>query len=833
MLITGLVRLAAACLTLALFNSPAFGQVRSLTVRDVVSMSSFGSATLDPSGRRIVYERRGPYDTAQAFDLGHRSIWGLNELWIASVDGEGVPERLLPEREGPGLLMGAWSPAGGRLLVYRLRQGRLEAGVVEMSDRTVWWTGLAPDLPFTGSGAEWLDDDRLGLTVFPDGELPWMLRYYGGSQIETIRQWDRTTGGQVPGRTVIDTDDGAASAEVPGRQRDLVVLDVPRRTGRVIAEGQIRDWTVSPDRKRVAVLQAGAPVPILPDAVRQMGMPDRGRLSLIDLVDGTSRSGAAGLDVAPHLLRWSPDSSELLIWARQDDQVWAQGELIRVQKDGDSRIAGRADIEGVGPGADIDLLSGVRADWIGDVPVLHGWRDTTQRFDWYVLRQEGGPKAITSDLVTVPNRLSAIGASTALLFADNALWVAGPAGTSRLANGRSLAEAIPADRMKPVRLRVNAAPRQSWAMGMDQSGRLVTVEEGGRETVLEIREGSGESTVLAASQGAAVIVTREQGMETLRLSTANRTRVLDTVNPGFAALAYARPVALPHLDASGEDTRSWLFLPPGRAPSAAKGVVVLAYPGAVDDGRYVSPSTLLNGPRAALIAAEGYAVLSPSIPVGRSGSGAVAAFERSLDLAVEAMQRAQPDLPKDRMALLGHSFGGYLAVAVASRSSRYQTYIAWAPATDMAGIWGEFTPVSRVLPEEAFTLRQQMGWAEVNQGGLNGPPWADPAAYQAASPYQTASRITDPILLITADRDQVPMSQAERIFSVVNRQGGRARLVTYWGEGHTNVSPANILDVYSQIFGWLELTLSGLAITASIPDGPPTPEPNPRRPPRS
>ena len=76
------------------------------------------------------------------------------------------------------------------------------------------------------------------------------------------------------------------------------------------------------------------------------------------------------------------------------------------------------------------------------------------------------------------------------------------------------------------------------------------------------------------------------------------------------------------------------------------------------------------------------------------------------------------------------------------------------------------------------------------------------------------------------------MSQAERVFSVVNRQGGRARLITYWGEGHVNISPANILDVYDQMLRWLEETLGEVQVATVSSDADSTlvPTPLPPRP---
>lgn len=65
--------------------------------------------------------------------------------------------------------------------------------------------------------------------------------------------------------------------------------------------------------------------------------------------------------------------------------------------------------------------------------------------------------------------------------------------------------------------------------------------------------------------------------------------------------------------------------------------------------------------------------------------------------------------------------------------------------------------------------------------------------------------------------DFVTTSQSERMFSALSRLGGRARLVTYWGEEHFNWSPANIRDLYGQIFDWLETTLAAEDVTGTKP----------------
>jgi dipeptidyl aminopeptidase/acylaminoacyl peptidase len=50
----------------------------------------------------------------------------------------------------------------------------------------------------------------------------------------------------------------------------------------------------------------------------------------------------------------------------------------------------------------------------------------------------------------------------------------------------------------------------------------------------------------------------------------------------------------------------------------------------------------------------------------------------------------------------------------------------------------------------------------------------------------------------------VPISQSEEMFTALNRLGRRVRFARYWGEGHILKSPANIADMWSQLFAWFD-----------------------------
>ena len=821
-----LKRLCAAAAALVCLASPASGQApfqtdptqvttaRALSIDDILSMESFGKVSIDPTGRWLVYERRGGYDAAPQFDRGHRSIWAVTGLYLVDLGNPAPrPIPLLPATADQGVVLGPWSRTGTRLLVYRLREDRLEVGVVDLRDRSVHWTGLTPDMPLTGDFVAWRDDDRFVLTRRDDDSLPWILRFDGGSQTATTEAWRRMSGGRTPSRTVVETKAGITSAPSPARALSLVEVTASTGVVRRLLQGDVLDFALAPDGRHLAFLLKGEAIAAPTGPQRGSELLARGRLGLLDLDTG-DRLTRSALDVALHLLRWSPSSDAVLIWAREDGQAWSDGGLNSVSTDGKVAAFYSVGLDPFPNGQGIDGLRGVRADWSGATPVLYAHTSGSERFDWYALSPDRPAQSLTTALSAVPARLAASIDTGLLLFSDGGLWQSrGAAAFARLTSAKvQVSDASATDVMDPLRLQMNDAPRQDWVFGRLASGGGLMLRPGAAGTHLDTPAITGSSYTAAATPVATISLVRDRGAETLWLGRVDGMLELDAANPGFRDLAFSRPTAIPHRDRLGRETRSWLYLPVGQGARDVKGLVVMIYPGSVNSGAYIDPRSLLFGIRPELIAAAGYAVLSPAMPEsGEIGAAAAEGYVESVDLAVDATRARLPDLPTGRTAIIGHSFGGTAALAIAARSTRYQAYVAWSGVTDVTGAWGEFWPVSRALPEEGFSLQTQIGWAETGQAATGGPPWDVPDAYQASSPYLAAQTITAPVLLITGDRDFVPMSQSERVFTALHRQRKPARLVTYWGEGHFNWSPADIRDLYDQILAWLGQTLVPMA----------------------
>ena len=800
-------RLAGAMMAVAWLATGAMASSgdpdRRLTVEDLLGLEAFGRADISPDGRWAVYEKRAGYNTMTEVRLGGRSTWTIMDLWLADLKEPATPPRRLLPAEGLGLQRIAWSPDSKRLLVTRLRGQTFEYGVVTISDGAVTWTGLTPDLPLNGAGAFWASSSVLVFVVRPDGSLPLVLGYDGAATTRRAEAWERTAGAHEPSRTVIEAHGGVVSTETPEPIQRLVRYDTVTGEAKILLEARIGDFALSPDGTKAVVIRRAEQMPLGRPELLHMEDDRRHRVAIIDLESGRVVASPDDLDVAFHLLRWSPDSRGVLVWARRDGERWTEGRLGRVSVDGvDWFVRDKLD---VGTSAEV-ALSGVKADWIGASPVVYAKDDETGRRDWHLLSPDGPPRALTEELATAPTRIAAAGPDVLYAFADGAYWALTGSGVRRLMEtGANVREALVFDPILGRRLKGNEAPRRNWSPAIAEDGESLIVGENGATSFGGVA--SKDDKVVAVSAEGLLMLRSEGLSETLIRRSLAPTRNLDSINQSLSDVVLTEAQPIVHLDINGRQTTSWLFLPKGAARDI-RGVIVKVYPGWADNLARVDPLAMTYSTRPEVFVSAGYAVLSPSIPGDLSVRDRGDAYVRSADLAVDAARVAFPEAPFDRMVLWGHSFGGYATLEIATRSDRYLSYIASSGYSDMPGVWGEFDSQGRIQPENGIFFRFNQGWTEVGQGGLAAPPWSDPDLYVSSSPFLRADRIKRPILFLTADMDFAPMSQSERMFSAVLRNSGDARMVTYWGEKHVIWSPANIRDYYAQIFDWLDRTLS-------------------------
>jgi dipeptidyl aminopeptidase/acylaminoacyl peptidase len=803
-LVSVLAALAALCwATLA----PA----RPFILSDLLHEESVGRAAFDPTGRWLVVERRDPYDTLGRYDYYLQTSTALTRLLALDRHGPGQLTPLIPGAAGRGVVIGAFSPSGEHLAVYRLQDANWTLGIVDLPSRKVRWLPITPERPAYGKALQWVSDSSLLLVARPDRVAPWLVREGQVAEVALPRYWALSRDGV-----------GAQSVLGSGRYRSLRPRPAPRQllrldavSGRstVLATGELEDLEVAPDRTHVAVFEGG------PDIQSQKDGPVQGaagmsmhasRLSIVDLRTGVRATPCATCDALVHLLAWSPSGREVLAYVRDDGALWAEGRLVRIDAETgrlqptSSRIrpvvALRPDI--------------VRAGWMGEDPVVYATPEQGDRADWYRLGPEG-PINLTSGFKTAPRVLEAVNANSITIISDDALWRVGPSGAAaQLTAGPVSTVPFPSNTVA-VRTQV-AVPAGSWV----RFGRDITWVEGGQVGELLHLDGDAQRVIAGAPNAHAALLDHRDpsGQETLALATlAPKPRALAQLNSSFADVPAPRLVPISHPGPEGQPLTSWLFLPPVRSGQRAP-LLIAAYAGARwpaapfdsagEVGFEISVRTLVG---------HGYAVLIPSLPVPKGDGDPVAGLARRIESIVDAVA-ARPELADavdtQRLALWGFSYGGYTAQTVLTQSHRFRAAVSIAGLSDLVMKWESTPVVNRVAPEEGPSQNQSMGDTEIGQELMYRPPWADPGRYVRNSPVFSADRIETPLILFHGDQDAITLTQSEAMYSALYRQSKDAIFVIYWGEGHAITSPGNVRDLYTRAFAFLDANLWAPTVSA-------------------
>ncbi len=196
--------------------------------------------------------------------------------------------------------------------------------------------------------------------------------------------------------------------------------------------------------------------------------------------------------------------------------------------------------------------------------------------------------------------------------------------------------------------------------------------------------------------------------------------------------------------------------------------------------------------------ARGYTFLAPNY---RGSTGYGAAFEHAnygqwgqgdvqdCLLAVDLLQ-AQVGIEPGRTAILGGSYGGYLAVGCLANDPqyRYACGVTRYGDADLASSW-------------ALCDRSTRRYTEMQIG----TPAAQPDAYQQGSPIYKVETIRKPLLILHGlDDTVVPPQASEELVEALRRTGKTFEYKTYLGEGHGFLRRAVLADASTRIERFLD-----------------------------
>jgi dipeptidyl aminopeptidase/acylaminoacyl peptidase len=524
---------------------------------------------------------------------------------------------------------------------------------------------------------------------------------------------------------------------------DLAIVDVRSgRVKRVAPRVRVMGWQWAPDGSRLAYSTRQ------PDGGRGLLVYDTYDLFVVD----TSGKQPPRL-VRPRMVQeyglafsWSPSGRTL---AFESDSA-----LRVVSRDGgESR---RLDAGGR------SFIEGYRAPlWLSDDALLAKSSDTL----WRISVATGGASVI------------------AALTDRRLLEVVAPADAQRFTR-RSIAVAVtdPATKASGFRMFDLA----SGAM----TGRLDDETAFGGDFPYNLDVSSDGKTIAfiaeRADRPSEVLVTQEQ--------LTHMTRVTN-LNPQVTRLPLGGAKLMQWAGPQGDVLRGALLMPANYIPGRRFPLVVKVYGGLRLSGRLNRFGLEPGIDNVQLLATRGYAVLLPDAPL-RMGSplaDLAADVLPAVDTAI-AMGIADPT----RLALLGHSYGGYSVLAILVQTNRFKAAVSSGGFSNLFSQYGEMRDDGSAVG---------IGWSERDQGRMGGNPWEFRDRYLENSPFFFLDRVRTPVLLLHGGADPTVLpARAQETFVALRRLGRPVELVRYEGEGHHpgEWSVANATDYWQRIFDWFD-----------------------------
>jgi dipeptidyl aminopeptidase/acylaminoacyl peptidase len=351
----------------------------------------------------------------------------------------------------------------------------------------------------------------------------------------------------------------------------------------------------------------------------------------------------------------------------------------------------------------------------------------------------------------------------------------------------------------------------AWAP--DGSGVFITTADHGRGPVLRADLDTGAVTRLSTDHGAYSCLCPSpdgQFLYALRSAMDSPPLVvrLDATQPGepeFLPGPAAAPPLPGRLDeievaaADGTPLRAWLVLPDSAGPDTPAPLLLW-----VHGGPYSSWNSWSWRWNPWLMAARGYAVLlpDPGLSTGYGheflarghGDWGDLPFTDLMDITDAAI--ARPELDAGRTAVMGGSFGGYMANWIAGHTTRFRAIVSHASLWALEQMFG-----TTDCPAE---WRRQLG-----------APATQPERYAASSPNRHVAAISTPMLVIHGDKDyRVPIGEALRLWTDLAARPGHlagSKFLYFPDENHWVLGPGNARIWYETVFAFLAQHVLGEA----------------------
>ena len=258
-------------------------------------------------------------------------------------------------------------------------------------------------------------------------------------------------------------------------------------------------------------------------------------------------------------------------------------------------------------------------------------------------------------------------------------------------------------------------------------------------------------------------------------------------NDRWRAIVHARSVTW---KSEGFTVQGWLLAP--IKPPAGKGAMIVNVHGGPASAS--TPNFVFDGWRADL-ANAGYYQFLPN-PRGSYGQGE--AFTRAnikdfgggdlrdILAGIDAVEKVAP-VDDARLGLIGHSYGGFMAMWANTQTNRFKAIVGGAGLSDWISYYGTNGIDQWMIPFFGASV------------------YDDPAPYWKMSAIRTIKSAHTPTFLYVGERDiEVPPTQSVEYWHALQAMNVPVSLVIYPDEGHAIRAPEHMLDIRKRTVAWFD-----------------------------
>ena len=169
-----------------------------------------------------------------------------------------------------------------------------------------------------------------------------------------------------------------------------------------------------------------------------------------------------------------------------------------------------------------------------------------------------------------------------------------------------------------------------------------------------------------------------------------------------------------------------------------------------------------------------------------------------VDCVVPAVQRVIEMGIADpaRVGIIGHSWGGFDTVVLATHTDIFAAGVAGAPITDLVSNYGNHHWSSGIAETDHIETGQQR---------MQVPLYEDLQAYIRNSAIYKAHTMKTPLLVEVGDNDgTVHWHQGVELYNIARRAGKNVVMLQYGGEDHGLRKRANQIDYHHRIMEWFD-----------------------------